>query len=178
MCCSYNCLVSPDHVVSAAANGTSAMAPRTYSEQAATAVADAQLQAVNAHLISPHRSTHAVLASPRGRHRGATAAIRRRHPGALRRLYAVPGPPPAVRERVDRAIIVNIYRALSCLRVGPLVVMVHEGGWCVYDVSDEDQNCRMFARDVSAVFVDVGYRCAFCGQLFAAVARRCTPTGV
>jgi len=83
-----------------------------------------------------------------------------------------------VRERVDRAIIVNIYRALSCLRVGPLVVMVHEGGWCVYDVSDEDQNCRMFARDVSAVFVDVGYRCAFCGQLFAAVARRCTPTGV
>ncbi len=42
----------------------------------------------------------------------------------------------------------------------PLVVMYHEGGWCMGDLTDEDLNCRLFARDLGAVCVNVEYRLA------------------
>lgn len=42
----------------------------------------------------------------------------------------------------------------------PIVVMFHEGGWSMGDLTDEDQNCRLFARDLGAVSVNVEYRLA------------------
>lgn len=42
----------------------------------------------------------------------------------------------------------------------PLIVMYHEGGWCMGDLSDEEVNCRLFARDLNAVCVNVDYRLA------------------
>ncbi|KXS97680.1 hypothetical protein AC579_8069 [Pseudocercospora musae] len=42
----------------------------------------------------------------------------------------------------------------------PLIVMYHEGGWRMGDLTDEDLNCRMFARDLGAVCVNVEYRLA------------------
>lgn len=42
----------------------------------------------------------------------------------------------------------------------PLIVMLHEGGWVMGDLSDEDLNCRMFSRDLGAVCVNVDYRLA------------------
>ncbi|KAI4947437.1 hypothetical protein J4E91_006791 [Alternaria rosae] len=38
--------------------------------------------------------------------------------------------------------------------------MYHEGGWSMGDLTDEDMNCRMFARDLGAVCVNVEYRLA------------------
>lgn len=38
--------------------------------------------------------------------------------------------------------------------------MFHEGGWMMGDLTDEDQNCRLFARDLGAVSVNVEYRLA------------------
>ncbi|KAK6396585.1 hypothetical protein LTR65_008483 [Meristemomyces frigidus] len=37
---------------------------------------------------------------------------------------------------------------------------MHEGGWSMGDLTDEDLNCRMFARDLGAVCVNVDYRLA------------------
>ncbi|KAL6157280.1 hypothetical protein ACJQWK_06899 [Exserohilum turcicum] len=59
-------------------------------------------------------------------------------------------------------IRVKVYQPVSGAPEGgsPLIMMYHEGGWCVGDLTDEDQNCRMFARDLSAVCVNVEYRLA------------------
>ena len=40
----------------------------------------------------------------------------------------------------------------------PLVVMFHEGGWCMGDLTDEDMDCRLFVRDLGVVAVNVEYR--------------------
>jgi acetyl esterase/lipase len=40
----------------------------------------------------------------------------------------------------------------------PLIMMYHEGGWSMGDLTDEDMNCRMFTRDLGAVCVNVDYR--------------------
>ena len=42
----------------------------------------------------------------------------------------------------------------------PLIVMFHEGGWSMGDLTDEDLNCRLFTRDLGAVSVNVEYRLA------------------
>ena len=42
----------------------------------------------------------------------------------------------------------------------PVVVMFHEGGWSMGDLTDEDLNCRLFVRDLDAVCVNVEYRLA------------------
>lgn len=46
-------------------------------------------------------------------------------------------------------------------RGSPLIMMYHEGGWCMGDLTDEDLNCRMFARDLGAVCVNVEYRYSY-----------------
>ena len=43
-------------------------------------------------------------------------------------------------------------------RKNPLIMMFHEGAWMMGDLTDEDLNCRMFARDLGAVCVNVEYR--------------------
>jgi acetyl esterase/lipase len=37
-------------------------------------------------------------------------------------------------------------------------MMYHEGGWSMGDLTDEDLNCRMFARSLGCVCVNVEYR--------------------
>lgn len=58
-------------------------------------------------------------------------------------------------------IPVRIYKPVSKPPTGsPIIVMFHEGGWAMGDLTDEDQNCRLFARDLGAVCVNVDYRLA------------------
>ncbi len=38
-------------------------------------------------------------------------------------------------------------------------MMYHEGAWSMGDLTDEEVNCRLFARDLGAVCVNVEYRC-------------------
>jgi acetyl esterase/lipase len=89
----------------------------------------------------------------------------------LRALYPIPGPIP---ESVTEALHDVPTRDGSFIRVkvyqpvadppesgNPLIMMYHEGGWCLGDLTDEDLNCRMFTRDLGAVCVNVEYRSSF-----------------
>ncbi|KAK1964368.1 alpha/beta-hydrolase [Colletotrichum sublineola] len=76
-------------------------------------------------------------------------------------LRYLPGPiPDEVREE-DRKITVRdgheltirVYTPVDAPPEGgrPLIVMYHEGGWSMGDISDEEVNCRLFSRDLGAV---------------------------
>ena len=66
-----------------------------------------------------------------------------------------------VPSRDGSTIPVKIYIPVTQPPTGsPVIVMFHEGGWAMGDLSDEDQNCRLFARDLGAVCVNVDYRLA------------------
>ena len=97
-------------------------------------------------------------------HREARAA----HLQKLRHLYPMPGPIPEhviesmhqVPTRDGSFVPVRVYQPIKGPPEGgsPLIMMYHEGGWSMGDLSDEDLNCRMFARDLGAVCVNVEYR--------------------
>jgi acetyl esterase/lipase len=97
-------------------------------------------------------------------HRAARAA----HLEKLRHLYPIPGPIPNsvietmhhVPTRDGSSIRVRVYQPVKGPPEGgsPLIMMYHEGGWSMGDLTDEDLNCRMFARDLGAVCVNVEYR--------------------
>ncbi|KAF2184123.1 alpha/beta-hydrolase [Zopfia rhizophila CBS 207.26] len=99
-------------------------------------------------------------------HRAKRAA----HLEKLRHLYPIPGPIPNevietmhdVPTRDGASIRVRVYQPKSGPPDGgsPLIMMYHEGGWCMGDLTDEDLNSRMFARDLGAVCVNVEYRLA------------------
>ena len=60
-----------------------------------------------------------------------------------------------------QAIRVRIYSPKQAPPDGsPLILMYHEGGWRMGDLTDEDLNCRMFCRDLGAVCINVEYRLA------------------
>jgi acetyl esterase/lipase len=40
----------------------------------------------------------------------------------------------------------------------PLIVVYHGGGYCLGDLSNEEINCRNFAREFGAVCLNVDYR--------------------
>lgn len=91
------------------------------------------------------------------------------HLARLRHLYPIPGPIPdevleaehQIPVRDGYNVPVTIYTPKRTPSNGsPLVVMYHEGGWCMGDRSDEEQNCRLFSRDLGAVCVNVEYRLA------------------
>ncbi|KAF2263274.1 alpha/beta-hydrolase [Lojkania enalia] len=92
------------------------------------------------------------------------------HLEKLRHLYPIPGAiPDQVNEtmhdistRDGATIRVKVYQPVKGSPEGgsPLVVMYHEGGWCMGDLTDEELNCRMFARDLGCVCVNVEYRLA------------------
>lgn len=92
------------------------------------------------------------------------------HLAALRHLYPIPGPIPdkvtetdhKISVRDGASITVRIYTptAASPSEGRPLIVMFHEGGWYQGDPTDEALNCRLFARDLNAVCVNVDYRLA------------------
>lgn len=95
-------------------------------------------------------------------------AARAEHLKKLRHLYPIPGPIPSVvtetlhnvPTRDGSSIRVRVYQHVNGPPEGgsPLIMMYHEGGWSMGDLSDEDLNCRMFARDLGAVCVNVEYR--------------------
>ncbi|KAF2438510.1 alpha/beta-hydrolase [Karstenula rhodostoma CBS 690.94] len=97
-------------------------------------------------------------------------ASRAEHLQKLRHLYPIPGPIPDevsesmhhVPARDGYSIRVRAYQPVKGPPEGgsPLVVMYHEGGWSMGDLTDEDLNCRMFARDLGCVCVNVEYRLA------------------
>lgn len=84
----------------------------------------------------------------------------------------IPGPIPdevaeedrQIRVRGGAEIRVRIYTPVSSSsekekkQKRPLFVMYHEGGWSMGDLTDEEVNCRLFARDLGAVCVNVEYR--------------------
>lgn len=81
-------------------------------------------------------------------------------------LRILPGSIPEVKE-VDRKIpvrdgaeiTVRIYTPVRVPEGGcPLIVMYHEGGWSMGDLTDEEVNCRLFSRDLGAVCLNVDYR--------------------
>lgn len=85
-------------------------------------------------------------------------------------LRYLPGPiPEQVREedrkvtmRDGHEIAIRVYAPLKAPSGGsPLIVMYHEGGWCMGDLSDEEVNCRLFSRDLGAVCINVEYRLAY-----------------
>jgi acetyl esterase/lipase len=99
-----------------------------------------------------------------------TRANRAAHLQKLRHLYPIPGPIP---EHVTESIHEIPTRGGSTIRIklyqpakgpladgSPLILMFHEGGWCMGDLSDEELNCRLFARDLGCVCVNVEYRLA------------------
>ncbi|CAK1363515.1 unnamed protein product [Cercospora beticola] len=89
------------------------------------------------------------------------------HLAKLRHLYPIPGPIPdqvhekmgTIRARDGYQIPVRIYKPVrSVSKSAPVIVMLHEGGWTMGDLTDEDLNCRMFARDIGALCINVDYR--------------------
>ena len=96
-------------------------------------------------------------------------ASRASHLEKLRHLYPIPGEIPGevtetmhnVPTRDGSTIRARVYQPVKGAPEGgsPLVMMYHEGGWSMGDLTDEDLNCRMFARDLGCVCVNVEYRC-------------------
>ncbi|KAK8115032.1 lipase/esterase [Apiospora kogelbergensis] len=88
----------------------------------------------------------------------------------LHHLRYLPGPIPdqVVEEdhKIPPEITVRIYRPshvaapAAVAQSRPLIVMYHEGGWAMGDLTDEEVNCRLFCRDLGAVCVNVDYRLA------------------
>jgi acetyl esterase/lipase len=93
------------------------------------------------------------------------------HLSKLRHLYPVPGPIPdlvtetvhSVPTRDGASINVKVYRPAK----GPppedgggsaLVMLYHEGGWCMGDLTDEECNARLLVRELGVVCVNVEYR--------------------
>ncbi|KAF3479603.1 uncharacterized protein GIQ15_06579 [Arthroderma uncinatum] len=98
-------------------------------------------------------------------------AIREHRATILKEKWALrylPGPIDEVTEqdrkipvRDGSEITIRIYKPVTEKKGGsPLIVMYHEGGWAMGDLSDEEVNCRLFSRDLGAVCVNVEYRLA------------------
>ena len=94
---------------------------------------------------------------------------RAEHLVKLRHLYVIPGPIPEEVEESEHLVPVRdgykvrvrVYVPRKIPADGSaMIVELHEGGWTKGDLSDEDQNCRLFARDLGAVCVNVEYRLA------------------
>ncbi|KUI61670.1 hypothetical protein VP1G_08825 [Cytospora mali] len=96
---------------------------------------------------------------------GSDFFARREHRAAMLRekhhLRYIPGPIPEVAEhdrkisvRDGSEVTVRIYEPVKSAVHDdgrPLIVMYHEGGWSMGDLSDEETNCRLFTRDLGAV---------------------------
>lgn len=95
--------------------------------------------------------------------------LRAEHLMKLRQYMPLGGEPISEVTEVDEActmrdgetIRVRIYTPIESRRLsqgGPLILMFHEGGFKFGDLTDEETNCRLFARDLAAVCVNVEYR--------------------
>ncbi|RYP29981.1 hypothetical protein DL767_006464 [Monosporascus sp. MG133] len=99
------------------------------------------------------------------------AALREHRAAILKEKWALrylPGPIAEVTEedrkipvRDGSEITIRVYKPVTKKEGGsPLIVMFHEGGWGMGDLSDEEVNCRLFSRELGAVCVNVDYRLA------------------
>lgn len=94
--------------------------------------------------------------------------VRAGHLRTLRHMMPVPGPiPDQVTEqehlipvRDGHRVKVVSYKPAKAAPPGPLVVLVHEGGWCLGDLSDEEPNARLLTRDLGVTCLNVEYRLA------------------
>jgi len=142
------------------------MAPRSKEELVSLAVMDPALAAAlkkgppitmpqKPSDMVPGQTYHSILREHRA------AGLRAKWP-----LRYLPGPIAEVSERDQKIpvrdgseITIRIYTPVAKREGGsPLIVMFHEGGWGMGDLSDEEVNCRLFARDLGAVCVNVEYR--------------------
>jgi acetyl esterase/lipase len=140
------------------------MAPRTKEELTSMAVMDPALTAV---LAKDPRFVH-----PPSKSGMSYTALREDRAAILREkwpLRYLPGPIPSqvtehdlqIPVRDGSEITLRIYTPVTKPTDGsPLIVMYHEGGWGMGDLSDEEVNCRLFSRDLGAVCVNVEYRLA------------------
>ncbi|KAM5344139.1 hypothetical protein ACJ41O_012676 [Fusarium nematophilum] len=100
-------------------------------------------------------------------------SARRNHLDSVRHLLPVPGPVPEVIEddhlieaRDGYKILTKSYRPASSPTGSsggerrPLVVLFHEGGWVMGDLTDEDSNARLFAKELGIVCLNAEYRLA------------------
>ncbi|TVY59632.1 AB hydrolase superfamily protein B1A11.02 [Lachnellula suecica] len=137
------------------------MAPRTREELVSLATMDPALAAL---LKSKPPLKPPELTEPHTTRRENRTSILK----AKWSLRYIPGPISPVTEhdlkipvRDGSEIIIRVYTPVAKKDGGsPLIVMYHEGGWGMGDLSDEEVNCRLFARDLGAVCVNVEYRLA------------------
>lgn len=91
------------------------------------------------------------------------------HLAALRQYMPLRGKPVAEVHERDLAVTmrdgaqirVRLYTSNNKEQItsgGPLILMFHEGGFAHGDLTDEEMNCRLFARDFGAVCGNVEYR--------------------
>jgi acetyl esterase/lipase len=99
------------------------------------------------------------------------AALREHRAAMLKEKWGlryIPGPIVEVMEhdrripmRDNSDITIRVYTPVKKKPGGsPLIVLFHEGGWSMGDLSDEEVNCRLFSRDLGAICVNVEYRLA------------------
>ncbi|KAK8089360.1 hypothetical protein PG997_004321 [Apiospora hydei] len=131
------------------------MPPRTREELLSSAVVDPALATeLEKHPIrDPQPSDPYYGRNDHAAHREHRATKLRE----LHHLRYLPGPIPDQVEEEDRKIPVRDSADITRRRLRggrPLVVMYHEGGWAMGDLSDEEVNCRLFCRDLGAVCVN------------------------
>lgn len=91
------------------------------------------------------------------------------HLAKLRHLYPIPSIPDEISEfhytvkaRDGYAIPIKITMPTkkTSIQASPLVILLHEGGWCLGDFTDEEHDAWLFTRDLGAVCANVEYRLA------------------
>ncbi|KFY51384.1 hypothetical protein V497_09196 [Pseudogymnoascus sp. VKM F-4516 (FW-969)] len=143
------------------------MAPRTREELLSLSIMDPSLEA------ALEKGPPVRPPKPSDPYYGRTDhSARREHRAAILKekwpLRYLPGPIPEVTEqdhqipvRDGSEITIRVYTPVTKPEGGsPLIVMFHEGGWGMGDLTDEEVNCRLFSRDLGAVCVNVEYRLA------------------
>jgi acetyl esterase/lipase len=92
------------------------------------------------------------------------------HLETRRPYYPVPGPIPELVEEkdvyvdypeADRKIQIRVYCSTDVSTTAaarlPVIMLMHEGGWKLGDISDEEHNARLFASSFDCVVLNVEY---------------------
>ncbi|KAK2882597.1 hypothetical protein FQN49_000209 [Arthroderma sp. PD_2] len=141
------------------------MAPRTREELALLEIMDPGLAAAleRGPAVRPPQSSDPYYG------RTDHTAAREHRATILKEKWALRYLPGAIAEVTEQdqkipvrdgsEITIRVYKPVTEKEGGsPLIVMFHEGGWSMGDLSDEEVNCRLFSRDLGAVCVNVEYR--------------------
>lgn len=91
------------------------------------------------------------------------------HLAKLRHLYPIPSRPAEVsesdhtvkaRDGYEIPIKITVPVGKTVDKGSPLIVLFHEGGWCLGDFTDEEHDAWSFSLEFGAVCVNVEYRLA------------------